>query len=437
MTPPNYKKNVGRLATDRYDFQGHFNGTSFRHNATEIDLFPTVVISGIPKTTVQDAIAALVGIVTPPVIPDATTLSKGIIQLNQDLGGNALNPKVIGLQGISVNTVVPSDQNVLLYSAGSGSWGPAVAPNQFIPGTDLGGSNTSQKIVNISGDAITNKTTISAVALNFTAANTTPQLSQLDNTSANGYAMVIKAQNTTNGGSTGGNLVLAGGSGTNRGGVTIRMNAGEDMLSFMEPVSNQRVAAFFNSFPLLNTDMPVGTGDQVIYIRNANVAPTSGVPVNGAILYANAGTLNVRQTDGVDFPIGSLANPTIWGPATAQTYSTRTTIFTTTTNISAGLFSKSIAANLSFKIDAIVVGKKVGSTDTAQYNMSMGYANNGGSLVAIGSTTISDIRKSGGASVWADPSFTTSSTAFILNSGNNAATNINWFAVIQITILSA
>ena len=183
--------------------------------------------------------------------------------------------------------------------------------------------------------------------------------------------------------------------------------------------------------------MPAGTGDQVIYIRNANTIPTTGVPVNGAILYANAGTLNVRQTDGTDFPIGSLANPTVWGPTTAQTYSTRTSVFTTTTNISTILFSKSIAANLTFKVDAIVVGKKAGSTDTAQYNMSMGYSNNGGSLIAVGSTTVSDIRKSGAASGWTDPTFTTSGTSFILNSGNNTATNINWFAVIQITILSA
>lgn len=46
VTPPNFKPGVGRLATDRYDFQSHLEGTNptgktdFRHTADQIDIIP-------------------------------------------------------------------------------------------------------------------------------------------------------------------------------------------------------------------------------------------------------------------------------------------------------------------------------------------------------------------------------------------------------------
>ncbi len=44
---PNYKKDIGRLATDRYDFQNHIEGIAFRHKAKQIDLEPVLLLSGL------------------------------------------------------------------------------------------------------------------------------------------------------------------------------------------------------------------------------------------------------------------------------------------------------------------------------------------------------------------------------------------------------
>lgn len=53
-TKPNQK-----LATNRYDFENHINGTDFRHDATQTDLNPDLVIDATTATTVQEALTAL------------------------------------------------------------------------------------------------------------------------------------------------------------------------------------------------------------------------------------------------------------------------------------------------------------------------------------------------------------------------------------------
>lgn len=56
--PPNFKPGVGRLATDRYDFESHLEGhnppgfTNFRHTADQTDMNPPVIGGA---TTVQDS----------------------------------------------------------------------------------------------------------------------------------------------------------------------------------------------------------------------------------------------------------------------------------------------------------------------------------------------------------------------------------------------
>lgn len=60
MTTPNFRPGIGRLATDRYDFQSHLDGenppgfTDFRHTADQIDMV-TPVIGG--ATNVQNSLA--------------------------------------------------------------------------------------------------------------------------------------------------------------------------------------------------------------------------------------------------------------------------------------------------------------------------------------------------------------------------------------------
>jgi hypothetical protein len=65
--------------------------------------------------------------ITSTTISDATTSSKGIVELSGDLGGTASSPTVIGLQGNPVAAGSPSNNQVLTYSSGTGEW-TATAP---------------------------------------------------------------------------------------------------------------------------------------------------------------------------------------------------------------------------------------------------------------------------------------------------------------------
>jgi len=132
MSPinPNFKPGVGHLVTDRYDFQKHIDGTDFRQDAGTVDLNPTILIGSTVISDVQTAIAALAGTIIVPSVPDATTSSKGIIQLGGDLfgiGTTALAPKVSGLQGFPVASTTPSLNNILTWNGTN--WAPGVLTN--------------------------------------------------------------------------------------------------------------------------------------------------------------------------------------------------------------------------------------------------------------------------------------------------------------------
>src|SRR5271155_565179 len=130
---PNYVPGVGRLAPYTLQFEKHVNGTEFRHNATMIDLSPT--LDG--YTTVQEFLTAI-SLDFPPVIPSATASTLGLITLGGDLNGigsTALAPKVGGLQGRPVQNITPTAGQVLAWSGSF--WGPANATITFA--TDLSG----------------------------------------------------------------------------------------------------------------------------------------------------------------------------------------------------------------------------------------------------------------------------------------------------------
>lgn len=157
MSPinPNFKPGVGHLVTDRFDFQKHVDGEAFRHKAGSVDLVPPIMIGSTNITDVQTAIAALAGSIIVPAVPDATTASKGVIQLGGDLFGSgttALAPKVSGLQGFPVSSTTPVTNNVLQWNGAN--WAPSVIVNatSSVFGTirlqgDLNGGTASSPVV--------------------------------------------------------------------------------------------------------------------------------------------------------------------------------------------------------------------------------------------------------------------------------------------------
>lgn len=99
---------------DRYDFQDHVDGYSFRHDATDIDLATPITINSILTTNVENSIINLKNYIDGYTsVPDATSSVKGILKLTTDLGGTAALPNVVGLQGRSVSNTAPTTNQVL------------------------------------------------------------------------------------------------------------------------------------------------------------------------------------------------------------------------------------------------------------------------------------------------------------------------------------
>jgi len=148
MTTPNFKPGVGRLATDRFDFEKHVNGADFTHDPTGIKLDPSVdiykVTGVVSVDNLQDAMEAISSFTSQPVL-DATGTVKGIIKLSGDLStGSASSPKVSGLQGYQVNSTAPTNGQVLTYN--SSAWAPLDLPDA---------TGTVKGIIKLSGDLST------------------------------------------------------------------------------------------------------------------------------------------------------------------------------------------------------------------------------------------------------------------------------------------
>jgi hypothetical protein len=343
---PNYVPGVGRLVTDRFDFQAHVNGTNFRHNATMIDLSPDLVINSQLCTTVQQALQGLAGVLVAPVIPQATigtaTSNLGIITLGGDLAASsstALRPIVGGIQGRPIATTPPTSGQVLGWNGSA--WGP-VASGAFMAGGDLAGTPTSQQVIGLTGTAGTVR--VSANALQFIS-TAVPYISQAYLTTGTAANTVIKAQGFSSGTGSGGNLVLAGGANSGSsllGGVALSAggdpavdtSTGQYVFQVDQVSSNQLVAAFFPpATGLTTTQMPTNSGNKVIYVGNVGTAPITQSS-SGVILWSASGRLHAMQSDGVSFALqaemggdtsGNYPNPTVSGIQTVPVSSTAPT----------------------------------------------------------------------------------------------------------------
>lgn len=157
---PNFQPGVGRLATDRYDFEAHILGNNFRHQANQTDLFPTLIIGENTYANVQSALAALAAIINPSVPNKATigtsVTNLGIVTLGGDfsgVGSTALIPRVGAIQGRPVQNITPSTGQVLTWNSG-GYWYPTNSSSNFIAANDLAGLSTSQTVIGIQNNSV-------------------------------------------------------------------------------------------------------------------------------------------------------------------------------------------------------------------------------------------------------------------------------------------
>lgn len=450
---PNFVPGVGRLVTDRYDFEDHILGTNFRHNADAIDVRPNLVVGSTTCVNVLQALEALAAAAEPPVIAPATQTMLGAIQLTRDLGGtNGLSPKVVGLQGFPVSPQTPITNNVLTWTGSA--WVPQSIVGLFIPGADLGGSSPTssaslQYVSNLSGNAGT-----VGVSANFLlwSASATPFIGQSPVTSGSPGATFGVVGQTNLGTGPGGNLVLGGGAGNGGGlpGSTLMNVQGNTVFQVGSVLPGQVVAAFFTPSGLNSTQMPANAGNGVIYIANATNIPTTGTPTGGAVLYGTNGQLWIKQSDSTTFQIGSIPDPSTWSAVTPASLPPSPTIpangtltYNVTTAASAGVGTAAITfampTSSSCRFDTVYIAKEVGTGNTAQYNYSIGFVRNGaGAPTAVGSVTSSDPRSIGS---WNVPPTSTgayvSGNNIIIATGSSTATNTQWTVITQVIVTTA
>ncbi|WP_312900657.1 tail fiber domain-containing protein [Chryseobacterium taichungense] len=114
---------------------------------------------------------------------DATTGVKGIVQLAGDMGGTAVSPKVVGIQGIPVTNSTPANGQVLKYNTTTSSWEPAAdAGSTYTGSTSVNLNGTSFERAALTGDvtasANSNSTTVTKIQ-NKSVSSTAPTNGQV------------------------------------------------------------------------------------------------------------------------------------------------------------------------------------------------------------------------------------------------------------------
>ena len=118
-------------------------------------------------------------------------------------------------------------------------------------------------------------------------------------------------------------------------GSSVAIGDGTTYLEVATLATNREIISLLLGADLTTTEMPANTGDKVLFWANATTAPTTGVPVGGAILYVSSGgTLRYRGTnasaiDGAG--LWSIAPNSQWvrSYATDNTGTTNSTTLTT------------------------------------------------------------------------------------------------------------
>jgi hypothetical protein len=314
MSPinPNFKPGVGHLVTDRYDFQSHIDGTDFRQAAGTVDLKPPVLIGSTSITDVQTAIEALSGSIIVPSVPDATTVSKGIIQLNGDLFGNgttALNPRVSGLQATPISVFSGLAANQVLTWNGS-SWINQAVPGAISIAGDLAGVGSTlavPRVGGLQGFSIDSATPTAGQGLVWNAGTSkwTPTgipISPTGTGLASVTSGVFDAAATTNARYTGGKIQLSSNLQYISAGITGDLawtptasnktltlpNATDTLvaLATVDTLTNKTINATNNTI----TDTSVATGDILAVIGGGKFTRLAK-GANGSFLGVSAGTL--------------------------------------------------------------------------------------------------------------------------------------------------
>jgi hypothetical protein len=439
-TIPNFDPaSNGRITTSRDDFETHVSGAGLTHAAGNITLSPPVLIAGHNRSTVAAAITALAPFAVTPTVAGATSGARGVVKLSGDISGTADTVVVSGLQGEHVSSNPPVVGDVLTFSTNGLTtfWAPATSPSPVFAG-DLSGSNTSQNVIAISGDAVFNINTVRAEALRFVR-TVTPSIKQTDGL-GDGATMTITSQSTTGAANQSGDLLLNTGdflSGGSAGSVTLGLGNvlphGKRTVLSATDTSNGIVLSLFKQATTI--DMPVDTGSGVVFIKDTATPPDTGNPVGGSILYSENGQLKVKQSDGTFVVLGETPNPTISGVAGQQRKTLRFfDAMTTTVSLSSVAHAVPVPTNSFVHLKVTIVAKEVGSFSGATYTYEAAFARATGSISIIGSVTPTTHAFGNALSLpWTAPTITAPSTVIYvtISSQGTSGVTVNYLTYIE------
>lgn len=438
---PNYKPNVGRLVADRFDFQHHIEGSNFRHKADSIDLSPSLVVGGNTVTNLQSAVTAINVLVGSTPIQLATATTPGMVQLSTtgDVQGTATKLRVVNIQGVPINTLTPTNGQVLTFSGGS--WSPSAG---FSGSGDLAGTSSSQTVIGLTG--VSNTVSMHGNTIIWDAIKS-PFLTQFAASSGiNGANFLISAQTGNN--ANGGTVSIQGGntSGSHLiGGVSLKGGDTSFGLQYTNVNLNKRVLSMLTATTLTSTNMPSNTGDLVMFVGDAATIPAAAaLPVGGTIMYSSSGKMNITQGDGINFTIGSPPNPELSGLVGTLTIVDPPTLISAVEYKWKGVYQSTAATpkiiefvgipNTSALVKATLVGTS-GTTpgNAACFNLTLGFTVSGvGVLALIGTTTSTDPRNTAGASGWTVPTITNASNKMRVTTGFSGSETIDWSVVVTI-----
>jgi hypothetical protein len=449
-----------------------FPGThSFRHTADQVDVVPALTINNVSCNNVNTALDEIVAILN-PVTQKATESVYGSIIFGgpgNDLDISNEGPgisKVIRIQGFPVSGATPTTNQVLAYNGSQ--WVPS-SIGTFTANGDLSGSNTSQNVISLTGDTTTNvgyhTVKSSADYIEFIQ-SATPNITQAyaAKGSITAKNMVITAQSipaTGSPGGPGGEVIIGGGfgggGGATLGGVSLSVGGSGNKIFQVTQInrsSPQTVAAFFPPPSGITTSqMPANTGSGVIYIGNTSTPPTASSPTGSILWSDSSGNLWVMPGTSANvgaFMVGSIPNPSTWGTLSATSGESITYRSVAVSSSSAAAtvtfspnptFNLSQYTNTSIRVDCILVGKQVGSTNCAQHNLSMGFVvSSSGVVTPVGTTSSTDARVIG---TWTNQSYTSPYVLNILSDGSGnlqiytgytASGSANWTVITQIVL---
>jgi len=193
-----------------------------------------------------------------------------LIGSNTAFGGS--NGNATSIQGIPVDPTTPQDGYTLVYNGTE--WVPVIQMSgSFTAGGDLGGTDTVQQVLSISGNA--GIAGISATTLNFLASILSPTIKQaaISTPSTIGQTLTLRAQDSTGTSSRGGNIVLSSGLGPTDGSIDLEISG--TIVGILNSNRFYKSVGDNNNTRVVSSNYSMNDNDQVILI----LGETSNVTV--------------------------------------------------------------------------------------------------------------------------------------------------------------